>query len=195
MVPSIRGCNNLQIIVHFNTRFEWHSFLDCITPLYTNMTNIDKLKNTITPLRLHAASSLRIPNSTHSFRTLLPTVSIKPLKLFPVPSVNVHGTSNSYTFNNNEGWRIFGNLTFIKEKFSFYSLLSIPRFRLRLLVSNELKVRPLFFVNRLICVKIKPLFIFLPLLHSGVGNYLIAFAPNTFVLKFKFLFLVKTDLY
>ena len=58
----------------FNDRYECRSFLDGITPLHTNMTITDRLKITISPLRLHAASSVRIPNATHSFRTLLPTV-------------------------------------------------------------------------------------------------------------------------
>ena len=64
-------------------------------PLHSNITITDRLKITISPLRLHAASSVRIPNSTHSFRTLLPTVRIRPLKLFSVSCVNLRGTSNS----------------------------------------------------------------------------------------------------
>ena len=82
----------------FNDRYECGSFLDGITPLHSNMTITDRLKITISPLRLHAASSVRIPNSTHSFRTLLPTVRIRPLKLFWVSSVNVRCTSNSNIF-------------------------------------------------------------------------------------------------
>ena len=47
----------------------------------TVSTNTSK----IGPLRLHAASSVRIPTSTHSFRTLLLTVRIRPLNLFQRP--------------------------------------------------------------------------------------------------------------
>ena len=58
-------------------------------------------KITISPLRLHAASSVRIPTSTHSFRTLLPTVRIRPLNLFSASSVDLHGTSNTNVLRNN----------------------------------------------------------------------------------------------
>ena len=85
----------------FNDRYECCSFLDGITPLHSIMTITDRLKITLFPLRLHAASSVRIPNSTHSFRTHLPTVRIRPLKLFSVSSVNLRGTSNSNIFRNN----------------------------------------------------------------------------------------------
>ena len=80
----------------FNDRYECCSSLDGITPLHTNMIITDRLK--ITLLRLHAALSVPIPNATHSFRTLLPTVRIRPLKLFSVSSVNLHGTSNTNIF-------------------------------------------------------------------------------------------------
>ena len=50
-------------------------------------------KITIFPLRLHAASSVRIPTSTHSFRTLLPTVRIRFLNLCSASSVDLHGAS------------------------------------------------------------------------------------------------------
>ena len=59
------------------------------------MTITNRVKFTISPLRLHAASSVRIPTSTHSFRTLLPTVRIRPLNLFSVSSVDLHGASNT----------------------------------------------------------------------------------------------------
>ena len=71
-----------------NDRYECHSFLDSITLIHTNMTITNRVKITISPLRLHAASSVRIPTSTHSFRTLLPTVRIRPLNLFSASSVD-----------------------------------------------------------------------------------------------------------
>ena len=60
-----------------------------------------KSKITISPLRLHAASSVRISTSTHSFRTLLPTVRIRPLNLFLASFVDLHGTSNTNDLRNN----------------------------------------------------------------------------------------------
>ena len=61
------------------------------------MSNTDGLKITISPLRLHAASSVWIPNYSHRFRSILP----RPLKLFSASSVNLHGASNSNIFRNN----------------------------------------------------------------------------------------------
>ena len=59
------------------------------------MTISNRVKITISPLRLHAASSLRIPTPPHSFRTLLPTVRIRPLNLFSASSVDLHSASNT----------------------------------------------------------------------------------------------------
>ena len=76
--------------VLFNYRCECRAFLDGINLLYTNMTISNRIRITISPLRLHAASSVRIPISTHSFRTLLPTVRMRPLNLFLASCVDVH---------------------------------------------------------------------------------------------------------
>ena len=65
------------------------------------MTITNRVKITISPLRLHAASSVRIPTSTHNFRTLLPTVRIRPLDLFSASSVDLHGASNTNVLPNN----------------------------------------------------------------------------------------------
>ena len=65
------------------------------------MTITNRLRITISPLRLHAASSVRIPTSTHSFRTLLPTVRMRPLNLFSASSVDLHGASNTNILRNN----------------------------------------------------------------------------------------------
>ena len=70
-------------------------------PIHTNMTITNRVKITISPLRLHAASSVRIPTSTYSFRTLLPTVRIRPLNLFSASSVDLHGASNTNVLRNN----------------------------------------------------------------------------------------------
>ena len=65
------------------------------------MTITNRLRITISPLRLHAASSVRIPTSTHSFRTLLPTVRMRHLNLFSASSVDLHGASDTNIFCNN----------------------------------------------------------------------------------------------
>ena len=82
----------------FNNRYECHAFLDGINPLNTNMTITNRLENTISPLRLHAASSGRITNSTHS---LFPTVRMRPLNFFSASSVELHGASNTNILRNN----------------------------------------------------------------------------------------------
>ena len=64
------------------------------------MTFTNRVKITISALRLHAASSVRIPTSTHNFRTLLPTVRIRPLDLFSASSVYLHGASNTNVLPN-----------------------------------------------------------------------------------------------
>ena len=52
------------------------------------MSITNRLKITISPIRLHSASSLQIPRSTARFNSLLPTVNVSPLKLHSVPSTN-----------------------------------------------------------------------------------------------------------
>ena len=65
------------------------------------MTITKRLGITLTPLRLHAASTVRIPHSKNNFRNLLPTVRVTPLNLFSASTVNLHGASNSNMFRNN----------------------------------------------------------------------------------------------
>ena len=65
------------------------------------MTITNRVNISISPLRLHAASSVRIPTSTHSFRTLLPTIRIRSLNLFSASSVDLHGASNTNVLRNN----------------------------------------------------------------------------------------------
>ena len=98
---SERVCIYSNLSVVFNNRNEYHAFLDGINPLYTNMTITNRLRITISPLRLHAASSVRIPTSSHSFRTLLPTARMRPLNLFSASSVDLHGASNTNILRNN----------------------------------------------------------------------------------------------
>ena len=56
---------------------------------------------TLTPLRLHSASSVRIPNSINNFRTLIPALRLRPLNLLSASSVNLHGLANTSIFHNN----------------------------------------------------------------------------------------------
>ena len=65
------------------------------------MTITKRLGITLTPLRLHAASIVRIPHSTNNFQNLLPTVRVTPFNLFSASTVNLHGASNSNMFRNN----------------------------------------------------------------------------------------------
>ena len=74
-----------------------HSFGSINTELPT-MTITKRLGITLTPLRLHAASTVRIPHSTNNFQNLLPTVRVTPLNLFSASTVNLHGASNSNMF-------------------------------------------------------------------------------------------------
>ena len=56
------------------------------------MSITNRIKITISPIRLHSASSLQIPRSTARFNTLLPTVNVSPLKLYSVLSINFYMT-------------------------------------------------------------------------------------------------------
>ena len=64
------------------------------------MSITNRLKITISPIRLHSASSLQIPRSTARFNSLLPTVNISPLKLHSVSSINLYGASKYNIFSN-----------------------------------------------------------------------------------------------
>ena len=65
------------------------------------MTITNRLKITLTPPRLHSASSVRIPNSINNFRTLIPALRLRPLNLLSASSVNLHGLANTSIFHNN----------------------------------------------------------------------------------------------
>ena len=64
------------------------------------MSITNRLKITISPIRLHSASSLQIPRSTARFNSLLPTVNVSPLKLHSVSSINLYGASYYNIFSN-----------------------------------------------------------------------------------------------
>ena len=70
------------------------------------MTITNRLKITLTPLRLHSASSVRIPNSINNFRTLIPALRLRPLNLSSASSVNLHGLANTSIFHKRIGYNI-----------------------------------------------------------------------------------------
>ena len=82
-------------------RYECRFSLDGITTLHTTMTITNRLKITLTPLRLHSASSVRIPYSINNFRTLIPALRLRPLNLLSASSVNLHGLANTSILHNN----------------------------------------------------------------------------------------------
>ena len=81
--------------------YECRFSLDGITTLHTTITIANRLRITLTPLRLHSASSVRIPNFISNFRILIPAVRFRPLNLLSASSVNFHGLSNTSIFHNN----------------------------------------------------------------------------------------------
>ena len=70
------------------------------------MSSTNRLKITISPIRLHSASSLQIPRSAR-FNTLSLTVNVSPLKLHSVSSINLYGASNYNSFRNHLRIRLF----------------------------------------------------------------------------------------
>ena len=61
----------------------------------------NKIRIRVSPLRLHSTTSIQIPRSTHNFRTMLPSVRIRPLNLFFASSINLQGAANTNVFRNN----------------------------------------------------------------------------------------------
>ena len=47
------------------------------------------------PIRLQSLSAVRIPQSIHSFRNVLPSAELQPLKLGSVSSINHYGLNVS----------------------------------------------------------------------------------------------------
>ena len=56
------------------------------------MNSLKKVKILLSPLRLHSASSIQIPQSTNRYNFMLPSVYVSPL--------NLHGVSDSALFRN-----------------------------------------------------------------------------------------------
>ena len=74
--------------------------------VYNYMSITNRLKITISPIRLHSASFSQIARSTAIFNSLLPTVNVSPLKLHSVSSINLYGASNYNIFRNHHRIRL-----------------------------------------------------------------------------------------
>ena len=77
------------------------AFLLTVAQLPNRMSITNRFTLIITPLRLHSASSVRIPHSINNFRTMLPLVLVRPVNLFSAASVNFSGAGNTNMFKNN----------------------------------------------------------------------------------------------
>ena len=64
------------------------------------MSITNRLKITISPIKLHSASSLQIPRSTARFNSLLPTVNVSYLNFHSVSSIHLYGASTYNIFSN-----------------------------------------------------------------------------------------------
>ena len=69
--------------------------------VYSGHKDKHNLEITLTPVRLHPASSVRIPNSINTFRTLIPALRLRPLNLLSASTVSLHGLANTSIFHNN----------------------------------------------------------------------------------------------
>ena len=70
------------------------------------------------PLRLHSASSVRIPNSINIFRTLTPALRLRPLNLLSASSVSLHRLANTSIFHNNLREMLFPLKSPVRRKYS-----------------------------------------------------------------------------
>ena len=64
------------------------------------MNSLKTVKILLSPLRLHSASSIQIPQSTNRYNSMLPSVYVSPLKLYSATKMNLHGVSDSALFRN-----------------------------------------------------------------------------------------------
>ena len=58
------------------------------------------VKILLSPLRLHSASTIQIPNSTNRYNSMLPSVYVSPLKLHLATKINLHGVSDYVLLRN-----------------------------------------------------------------------------------------------
>ena len=64
------------------------------------MNSLKTVKILLSPLRLHSASSIQIPQSTNRYNSMIPSVYVSPLKLHSATKINLHGVSDSALFRN-----------------------------------------------------------------------------------------------
>ena len=64
------------------------------------MNSLKTVKILLSPLRLHSASSIQIPQSINRYNSMLPSVYVSPLKLHSATKINLHGVSYSALFRN-----------------------------------------------------------------------------------------------
>ena len=64
------------------------------------MNSLKTVKILLSPLWLHSASSIQIPQSTNRYNSMLPSVYVSPLKLHSATKINLHGVSDSALFRN-----------------------------------------------------------------------------------------------
>ena len=87
-----------QLTAAENNRYECCFSSDSILSASNNVRIKNRFIVTVSPLRLHSASSVQIPHSTSRFNSLLPTVNVTSLKIHSVSSINLHGASNNNIF-------------------------------------------------------------------------------------------------
>ena len=61
----------------------------------------------LSPVQIHSASSIQIPQSTNRYHSMLPSVYVSPLKLHLAPKVDLHGGSDSALFRNHLKVRLY----------------------------------------------------------------------------------------
>ena len=64
------------------------------------MNSLKTVKILLSPLWLHAASSIQISRSSNRYNVMLPSIYISPLKLHSATKINLHGVSYSALFRN-----------------------------------------------------------------------------------------------
>ena len=64
------------------------------------MNSLKAVKFLLSPLRLHSASSIQIPQSTNRYNSMLPSVYVSPLNFHSATLTNLHGVSDSALFRN-----------------------------------------------------------------------------------------------
>ena len=90
------------------------------------MTITNRLRTNLTPLRLHSASSVRIPHSINTFRTLIPAVRLRPLKIHETELKWIKLLQTPFSLGFNENNCHEGNISKIPD-FDVFSLLQIRK--------------------------------------------------------------------